>query len=125
MRFHVRSTDLPKAMSKRLKRRLPEMGYEIRKCAADQLLARMYGYRNWNDLLGNIGARRPDLYDQLVDPRTVAARRAHHIAVLVDWGCKPDDAAVLVDWGCKPDDAARLVEEIGPTSNRRLEGMRI
>ncbi len=105
MRFHVQSIDRPNDVSEALRGRLTDLGYRIGKRGADHLVARIYGYRDWKDMLANLGVCQPDLFDDVTDPLIVASRRAFHVAALVKWGVKPDHAAGLVD-------------EIGPTSNR-------
>ena len=97
MRFNLASVSRAEDIARSLKKRLLREGYEVKKPMSQALIARMYGFRNWNDLLAQAGRAEPSPFDHSVAPEVVAARRAQYIAVLIDWGVAPAHAEQLVD----------------------------
>ena len=97
MQFNLASVSRAESIARSLKKKLLREGYEIKKPMSQALMARMFGFPNWNALLALTGRVEPSPFDDAVAPEVVAARRAQHIAVLIDWGVAPAHAEPLVD----------------------------
>jgi hypothetical protein len=102
MRIQFDVDTRPRRIGRLMKRALDQLGYEFQLKHTYHFTARMYGYRDWIDLLHNLGAAPPTAFDADIDPETAAARRTQYIAALIEAGVRPDDAGQIID-------------EIGPT----------
>ncbi|MEZ0169514.1 hypothetical protein [Microvirga sp. TS319] len=103
MRFNVVSTNRPKGDAKRLKRYLQAYGCDLRLATCQDLVAKMLGYRDYNELHHLAGSLPATDGDAQVDDQTRVMRRAHHIDTLVAAGI---DLSLAAD----------AIGEIRPTS---------
>lgn len=85
MRFYV-SPDWARSKAKRLKRALGGAGVEMQLTKCQNFIARMYGFRDWNDLLHNWDIVPLSSFDEDSDADVVEARRDQHERVLATCG---------------------------------------
>jgi hypothetical protein len=102
MRIQFDADTRPRKIGKLLKRAMDRLGYEFQLKQAYLFTAQMYGYRDWIDLLHNLGAAPPTAFDAEVTPEIATARQAQYVEALVENGVRPSDAE-------------RIIDEIGPT----------
>lgn len=82
MHFYFPTDGRPRGIAKKLKRCAEEKGIGIRLTAAQNAMARVYGYRDWLDLLSTIGAEPPSPWDCNVEHDEVVRRRKFQISQL-------------------------------------------
>lgn len=106
-RIQFLSAERPSRISKALARALADAGHHIPYMTVREAVAEMYGYRNWNDLLAQVGKQAPSPYDQDLDSLEAEARRSIFVARLADLLSLPREVAALV------------VDQVGPTSRAK------
>lgn len=107
MRIHFVSDERPSRVAKSLKKHLAELGHDLPFSTVREATASMYGYRNWNDLRGQVGKAPASVPDQESSSDMVALRRSSFVDRL---------SAVLAI----PRSAAEAaVDAVGPTSRRQ------
>lgn len=105
MRFDMTSSDRPKQIAKRLRAALDREGTSLPLTAALTITARLYGYRDWQDLASTVGTNGQSLDDSECTLAEIQARRRYQVAVLVSAGLAAGTAE-------------RLVTDLHPTSVR-------
>lgn len=96
-----------KRIAKQLKKCAGGIGIELKLSAAQNAMARVYGYCNYHDFRSQIGVGTPTLWDDAVGVEEVRKREAFQTAALAE--------ALQIEKAV----AARLVAEIAPTGSRR------
>lgn len=104
MRHYFKSDSRPKSVAKSIRAELLKLGFGLSHSDSLLLSAKIYDYRNWADLAANLGKHPPSQDDRDAGDAIKAARLAHHVAVLVDYGLDRQAATAVV-------------EKIGPTSS--------
>lgn len=107
MRISFVSDERPRRIAKALKNRLAALGHDLPFAKVREATAGMFGYRSWNDLLGQCGRSQPSPGDQDVSAEEAAERRRRYVERLASGLNLPIDVA------------AAAVDEVGPTSRRR------
>lgn len=74
--IHFTSSERPTRIAKALTRAFEASGTRFAFSKVREATAVMYGYRGWNDLLGQIGKRPASPYDQDIETEEVSHRRA-------------------------------------------------
>jgi hypothetical protein len=97
MRFHVGTTKRALQHAKKLKKLLASYGYDFKLRQCHELIARMLGYANYNELYHSAGSAPLSDGDDYVDEETRNARRNRHIDVLVAFEVEGNAAAEIVD----------------------------
>jgi hypothetical protein len=87
----------PKRKSKLLKRALDEAGYKIGLLKCLELVARMYGYANYNELFHTVDGVTCSPDDEAVVDAKFAARFWSQVEKLVEIGVSPQDAEHIID----------------------------
>lgn len=82
MRYHFMKIDLPRRLAKALRAELAALGVVIRNTEAQSLFARIYGYRDWAELVRITGTVPPSPPDEACSPEVAEARRAYRLRVL-------------------------------------------
>lgn len=96
MRFDMTSSDRPKQIAKRLRAALDREGLPLSLAAALKITARLYGYRDWQDLASTVDTNGRSLDDSECTLAEVEARRHHQVAVLVSAGVTAGSAERLI-----------------------------
>jgi hypothetical protein len=96
-RFHCDSPERPKKKGKLLKKELYAHGHDIPLSKCQELVAKMYGFRNFNDLYDQVGLFGRSLGDEDVDQATFDQRFWRQVDKLMDIGVSPDDAEEIID----------------------------
>lgn len=96
MRFHIMNTNGSKRRAKQLKRFLSSYGYDIRLRSCQELISKMLGPRNWNEMDALAGSLPLSEGDDSVEAEIRVARREHQIGILVAAGVKPEHAAAAI-----------------------------
>lgn len=104
--FVIASTERAKRVARDLRKELKDLGIDLEWSKALEIVARMYGYAGWSDLVRRTrgASESPDDHDCGTDE--VNARRK-------------TQEAVLVELGLSPEQAARVVDRIRPTARSR------
>lgn len=100
-RFHCDSRERPKRKGKLLKKALDARGYGVSLSKCHDLMARMYGFRNLNDLYDHVGIFRRSPSDEDVDQAAFERRFWCQVDRLIEVGVSPADAEDVVD-GVRP-----------------------
>lgn len=111
MRHHFKNDSRPKSVAKSIRAELLNLGFKLSHSDSLLLVAKLYHYRNWGDLVAHLGKHPPSLDDQEAGNALTGARFTHHVGVLVDYGLDREVAMTVV-------------QKIGPTSSgvRQLLG---
>lgn len=92
MRIHFASAERPKSVARKLRKIMKERGEPIAQHRSLDIVASLYGYRDWQELSASVGKRPASHDDPDVMPEIVAARRAQQVEALRGNGF-PDDLA--------------------------------
>ncbi|TWG49970.1 glyoxalase superfamily protein [Aminobacter sp. J44] len=103
MRIHFTNTSRPKAVAAALRKELAMQGVKLSLRRSLEVVAKLFGYRDWNQLCSLAGSEPPSLSDLDVDDATRSSRRTYQAAVLVR------------GLGISMALAHQLVERIGPS----------
>jgi len=95
-RFHCESRERPKRKGKHLRKALEASGYGVSLSKCHDVMARMYGFRNLNDLYDHVGIFRRSPGDQDVDQAAFEYRFWYQVDRLIEIGVSPADAEVIV-----------------------------
>ncbi|MBR0966970.1 hypothetical protein JQ554_23260 [Bradyrhizobium diazoefficiens] len=101
LRFHCESRERPKRKGKLLKKALDARGYGVPLSKCHDLMARMYGFRNLNDLYDHVGLFRRSPSDEDVDQAAFERRFWWQVDKLTEFGVSAADAEDVVD-GVRP-----------------------
>lgn len=104
MRHFFSNDSRPKSVAKSLRSEMARHGVKLSHSDALLLTGRLYGYRNWSDLLANLGRNQKSPDDMEAGEATALARFNHHIEVLAAHGL---DINIAAD----------IIRKIGPTSS--------
>lgn len=108
MRHYFKNDSRPKSVARAIGTELAKYGHGISHSDSLRLSARFYHYRNWSDLLANLGKHPPSQDDREAGETVAEARFTHHVRTLVDYGIDSEIAAAVV-------------RKIGPTSSGGLQ----
>jgi Glyoxalase superfamily protein len=97
MRFHFSTTDRAKALAKQLRRALGEEAKDASLGTAQALVARMFGYRDWQELVQVTGTQPPSPDDDECDAETIVNRRRQYVASLSAGGLAQSVAERIID----------------------------
>ncbi|ODA91858.1 hypothetical protein BFX40_02440 [Mesorhizobium sp. SEMIA 3007] len=90
-------------MAKKLRRRGVEKGIELKLTAAKHAMARVYGYRNWMELVSTLNTSPPSPWDSYIDLDEVLLRKNYQVK------------ALAYKLGIEEITAAELIAELQPT----------
>lgn len=107
MRIIFLSDERVKRCAKTLKKISGDYDLDIRLTEAQNVMAMVFGYRNYQHLRSMLGASPPSLMDGNIDPEEAVRRRDFQVASL----------AAALEIGT--DIASKIIEEIGPTAGGR------
>ena len=119
MRYVLLSTKRVLHQSRLLKKELRNRGCDVKLSHCHEIMAKMLGYRNYQELFAVTGSRPPSPGDSEVSPQERQARRGQHVQVLLDHGVSEADAVAIVEF-LKPTDYAPLAH-IGSTEGDSFE----
>ncbi|NTF17162.1 hypothetical protein G6L37_01795 [Agrobacterium rubi] len=108
MRHFFNNNSRPKSVAKALRAEMARHGFTLTHSDSLLLSAKFYHYRNWADLLANLGRQNPSHDDGLAGSAVASTRFDHHVAVLSEHGV---DTKIATD----------IVRKIGPTSSGTRE----
>ncbi len=111
-RFHCDSRARPLKKGKHLKKALDARGYGVPLSKCHDLMARMYGFRNLNDLYDHVGIFGRSPGDEDVDQTAFERRFWWQVDRLIEFGVSPADAEEVVD-GVRPTGGAHPLHEHG------------
>jgi hypothetical protein len=87
-----------KRKGKLLKKELTMAGYKVGLSRCYDLIARMYGFRDWHDLVGSMGGDViPSPDDEAVDEDLFTRRFWYQVEKLTDIGVSQTDAENVID----------------------------
>ena len=109
MRIALHSSERPKRISKAVRNHLLALGRDIPFAAVREAVASMYGYRSWNDLLGQAGRGATSPYDHEAHDGVASERRTVFARRLSERLGLPFDVAQAT------------VDAVGPTSRRPVK----
>lgn len=78
MRIYFQSSSIPKRAANRLKYRL-----SLKESQARQVTSKVFGYRDWTDLLSELGSKAASALDDACDSTTVKERRVYQASQLI------------------------------------------
>lgn len=107
MRIHFVSDERPTRIAKSLRKRLAELGHHLPFSTVREATAVMYGYRNWNDLRGQVGSTPASPYDQDAEPGVAGLRASTFAERLSSALSLPKDVT------------SSAIAAVGPTSRRQ------
>lgn len=96
-RFYPKTMDGVKRTARKLRRSLKDVGLEIRLNEAYGLLARMFGFTDWQTLIKNWDLFPPSPQDKAADAEVVDARRRHQLQILTEAGLDDDTALLIIN----------------------------
>lgn len=102
MRIHFASAERPKSVARKLRKLLKERGEPITQHRSLEIVASLYGYRDWQELSSSIGSHAASPEDHAVLPEIASARRKAQVAALVRHGIGQRDAVTFLDGLGKP-----------------------
>lgn len=97
MRIHFASAERPKSVARKLRKLFKERGEPISQHRSLEIVASLYGYRDWQELSASIGSHAPSPDDHVALPEVVAARREAQIEALARHGLNRRDAAAFLE----------------------------
>lgn len=108
--FRFSSSERPTRIAKALTRAFEASGHPFPHSKIREATAVMFGYRNWNDLLGQVGKHSLTALDQDVSSAEADARRVRYIASL------------KTSLGAPAAAIAAVVDQVGPSSSAKKPG---
>jgi hypothetical protein len=117
LRFHCASLERPKRKGKLLKRTLEERGHILHLTRCYDLIAQMYGYRNYAELREYVGYFGRSLSDEDVDEVTFGRRINFQVNKLLEIGVAPIEAEEIIELvrpTGKHASFARAIRPLGP-----------
>ena len=96
MRYHFKNESRPKSVAKSVRTELVKLGFKPTHSDSLLLTARLYHYRNWGDLVSQLGKHSRSQDDQEAGEAVANARFDHHCAVLVEYGLAKEAAPAVV-----------------------------
>jgi hypothetical protein len=92
IKYAMRSEGRARPVSKDIVKLAREFGLEIKLSAAQQAAARLFGYRNWNDMVAAFTDEEQGPEDHQLAASDLAIRQSHQKQVLGDLGFPQDEA---------------------------------
>jgi hypothetical protein len=84
MRILFANTSRPKSIASKLREALARMGIRVPLRRSLEVAARIYGYRDWNQLCTTVGTAAPSPSDLQLPPEDVAERRQYQVRALAE-----------------------------------------
>lgn len=109
MRIEFKSAERPKRIARSIRKHLGDHGIDRAYGRVREACAAMFGYRSWNDLLGQVGKGTPSAFDQVAGSALTMERAAVFSRRLSEALGIPAKAA------------SEIVSSVGPMSKRPVE----